>query len=178
MGKIVLIEPHRVLQQAMALPLSAEHEVQIEDAISAAGIGALKGIDLLIVDASALRERNQLSPEVTRAIQGCPIPTLWLEENESSRPPRRDKLAVVMKPIESEAFYSALDGLLSLSTPARERGKVAVSGRQKVEAGKGAKKGKHSEAVQQEAFPFIDLVDVVHERPKSRKQGKARRKSK
>ena len=178
MGKIVLIEPHRVLQQAMALSLSAEHEVEVEDAVSAAGIGSLKGIDLLIVDASALRERNQLSPEVARAIQSCPVPTLWLEENESSRPPKRDKLAVVMKPIESEAFHSALAGLLSLSAPARERGKVSVSGRQKAEAGKEVKKGQRGEAARQEAFQFIDLVDVVNERRKSKRQGKARRKSK
>ena len=170
MSKVVLIEPHRVLQQAIGVSLLHEHEVQVAESVSAPGIGSLKGIDLLIVDASSLRERNQLSPEVMRAIQSCAIPTVWIEENESSRPPKRDKLAVVMKPIEREAFHSALSGLLSPSGPERGRGKA--------EKGKETRRKGTGGATEQADFPFIDLVDVVEEQPKSKKQAKSRRKSK
>ncbi len=153
MGKILLIEPSKILRQAIALSLFPEHEVQVEEGISASGVGSLKDYDLLIVDGAALRESDQLTPEITRAIQGCKIPTLWLEEDESSRPPKREKLLIVKKPIEKEPFQSALAGLLSPQSVSRK-------------------------APQQEKFEFIDLVDVVEEPTLTRQGRKAPRKPK
>ena len=152
MGKILLIEPHRVLQQAIALYLFPEHDVQVDEGGGASGGAVLDGIDLVIVDASALREKNRLSPELARAIQGSSVPTLWIDENEFADSPKRDKLAVVMKPIESAAFQSALTDLLSGSRPREDRKKAAP---EKLKAHK-AKSGKA------EPEP-IELVEVVEE---------------
>ena len=152
MGKILLIEPHRVLQQAIALSLFPEHDVRVEDGAGASTAAVLDGMDLVIVDAAALRESSRLSPELLRAIQGSPVPTLWIEENESADPPKRDKLVVVMKPIENAAFQSALADLLSGSSP-RQEPKKSAPGEQKIQAAKGEK-------AQPEP---IELVEIVEE---------------
>ncbi len=178
MGKIVLVEPHKVLQQAIALSLFPEHEVQVEETVSASGIAALQGIDLLIVDAAALRDSDRLSPEIARAIQSSPIPTVWIDEDEAARAPKRDKLAVVIKPIESAGFQSVLASLLSPSSPRKERKKAPVSGEQKAERDRGAGKKGRVEAGEQSAFQFIDLVDVVEEEPPPPEKRKSPRKPK
>jgi len=154
MGKILLIEPHRVLQQAIALSLFPGHDVRVEDGAGASTAAVLDGMDLVIVDAAALRASGRLSPELARSIQGSSIPTLWIDENESADPPKRDKLAVVMTPIENAAFQSALADLLAYSSPQQERKKAALSGEQKAQKGKSK--------VKTEGEP-IELVEIVEE---------------
>ncbi len=178
MGKILLIEPSKILRQAIALSLFPEHEVQVEEGISASGVGSLKDYDLLIVDGAALRESDQLTPEITRAIQGCKIPTLWLEEDESARPPKREKLLIVKKPIEKEPFQSALAGLLSPQSVSRKAPGSLVSVSGEAKRPKVAAKKSRAEAPQQEKFEFIDLVDVVEEPTLTRQGRKAPRKPK
>ena len=158
MGKILLIEPHRVLQQAIALSLFPEHDVRVEDGAGASTAAVLDGMDLVIVDAAALRESSRLSPELARAIQGSSIPTLWIDENESADPPKRDKLVVVMKPIENATFQSAVADLLSGSRP-RQEPKKAAPGEEKTQATKGEK-------AQPEP---IELVEIVEEESSAEK---------
>lgn len=177
MGKILLIEPYKILQQAVALSLSSDHEVQVEENIKASDIATLKDIDLFIVDAGALRERNQLSAEFSRAIQNCPLPTVWLDEEESSRPPKRDKLAAVMKPIEKEAFQAAVAGLLAPPSSPREWSKTALPPAPKEKGAKGRGKKQPARAPEQPSLQFIDLVEVVEE-PVPKPEGKLGRKPK
>jgi hypothetical protein len=146
MGKIFLIEPHRVLQQGIALSLFPEHDVQVAETADPSAIGALKEIDLLIFDAAALRESDKLSLEMTRAIETSPVPVVWIDDGDSSHP-QRDKLAVVLKPIESGALQSAVAGLLAPASAPKER---------KTPTRK-AKAGREPE--------LIDLVEVVEEEP-------------
>jgi len=177
MGKVLLIEPQRILGQAISLSLFPEHEVQVAEEWSGGAAASLKEYDLLIVDGVALRESNQLTPEVTRAIQSCKTPTVWLEEDESQRQPKRDNLVVVKKPVEREAFQAALTALLSPDKGRKERIPVAP-GRTRVDAGKTAVRKKSAEAPRQAAFQFIDLVDVVEEQPAPRAGKKPARKPK
>jgi hypothetical protein len=164
MGKILLIEPHRVLQQAIALSLFPGHDVRVEDGAGWAIAAAFDGMDLVIVDAAALRAGSRLSPELARAIQGSSIPTLWIDENEFADPPKRDKLAVVMKPIENAAFQSAVADLLSGSPPRQEQ-KKAVPVEEKTQAAKGEK-----------AKPEpIELVEIVEEESSAEKSETAKK---
>ncbi len=165
MGKILLIEPQSILRQAISLFLFPEYEVQVKERISSAEVGSLTDCDLLILDGAALRESDQLTLEVVRAIQGCKTPTLWLQEDDSSEPPERDKLTTVKKPIEREAFQSALASLLSHKGPAT--GKAAPSA---IKTSEGARPNdalnkSHAEASSQGNLQFIELVDVVEEQP-------------
>ncbi|MEE9611069.1 MAG: hypothetical protein V3W19_07445 [Desulfatiglandales bacterium] len=139
------------MKQAISLFLFSHHEVQDESSSQATDIDALKEYDLLIVDGSALRDRNQLTEEFTRTVQHCGTATLWLEEDESQRPLKREKLLFVKKPIEREKFLSALNSLLSFKTLKKARvGDVASRER------KGQK---------QKEPEFIELLDVVDEQP-------------
>jgi DNA-binding NarL/FixJ family response regulator len=147
MSKIFLLEPHRVLQQAIALSLFPEHDVQVAEAAGAAAIDALKDdIDLVIVDAAALREGDKLSAEMNRAIEASPVPIVWIDDGDSPHP-KRDKLAVVLKPIESGALQTALADLLAPANAHKER---------KASPRKG-KAGSDPE--------LIDLTEVVEEEP-------------
>jgi hypothetical protein len=163
MGKIVLIEPRKVLQQAIALSLFPEHDVQVKETVDAAEINAFHDIDLLVVDAAGLRENEKLSPEINRAIQDSKVPTMWIEEGESNHPPKREKLAVVMKPIDSAAFQSALTILLSPSSAKKEPQKKAAPAEQKAEKSKGGAKKVARGTAEQSAADLIDLVEVVEE---------------
>src|SRR5258706_13288930 len=107
MGKVVLIEPHKVLQQALALSLFPAHEVRVEQTLAAPALSELGEVDLLIVDAAALAEKNQLPPELVRAIGGSAVPTLWIDEPDSARAPGREKLVVAGKPNQGPAWQAA-----------------------------------------------------------------------
>lgn len=177
MGKILLIEPQKILRQAIGLALFPDHEVKVEEDI-ARDIGSSKDYDLLIVDGAALRESNRLTPEAIRVIQSCKTPTLWLEEDPASHTIKRDKLVVLKKPIERETFQSALNGLLPSPAQSRERSGSLVAAAGKGSAAKAAARKKPGEASDQSAFQFIDLVDVVEEEPPSKQRKKSPRKSK
>ena len=177
MGKILLIEPHKLLQQAISLALFPDHEVTVEENI-APHVGSFKEYDLLIVDAAALRESRGLTPEAVRAVQGCKIPTLWLEEEPASQTLKRDNLIVVRKPIERESFHSALTGLLSSGGPARGRNSSLAASTAAEDIAKEESKKKPAKSAEQSAFQFIDLVDVVEEQSPPKQGKKAPRKSK
>ncbi len=149
MGKILLIEPDRILKQAISLFLFSHHEVQDGASSQATDIAALKEFDLLIVDGSALRDKNQLTEEFIQTIQRCGTSTLWLEDDESQRPFEREKLLFVKKPIERETFLSALNSLLSSKTL------------KKAGAGDVGSRGRTGE--KQKEPELIELLDVVDE---------------
>jgi len=119
MSKILLFEPYRVLQQALALSLFPEHEVRVKDSIDAAALGALTDVDLLIIDGPALRDAGLLTADVLSGIENAAMPTLWIGESESA--PKTDRLAVIAKPIESAALQSAVAGLLSSGSADRKK---------------------------------------------------------
>src|SRR3989338_4611112 len=176
MGKILLIEPQKILQQAISLFLFPEHEVRVEDEAGAA-VSSFQDYDLVIIDGDALRERNRLTPEVLRAIQGCKTPTLWLEEEAASQAPKRDKLVVVKKPLEKGALEAAVGDFLSPGL-SRDRGGTATPAPGRGGAAKGVSKKKPVEQTEQSAFQFIDLVEVVDEEAPPKQGKKAPRKSK
>ena len=151
MGKVLLIEPDRILKQVIILFLFSLHEVQDEASSQAANTDALKEYDLLIVDWSALQDRNQLTEEFIQTIQHCGTSTIWLEEDESQRPFKREKLLFVKKPIVRETFLSALNSLLSPRTLKK--------------AGAGDVASRERKGEEQKEPELIDLLDVVDEQP-------------
>jgi DNA-binding response OmpR family regulator len=149
MSKILLIEPERILKQAITLFLFPEHEVE-ETSSQSADSSTLKEYDLLIIDGSALRDRNHLTQEFTRTVQGSDTPTVWLGEDESSLPFAREKLLFIKKPIEREEFLAAMDSLISPETPRKSGGD-----------GSGPRDGQKQTKGEQKDAQFIELEDVV-----------------
>ncbi len=161
MSKILLIEPYKMLRQAISLSLTPEHEVQVDEGLSSDRIGSLDNYDLLIVDAAALRERGRLTAEVAGDIQACKAGVLWLEDDESSEAPKRDKLVRIRKPIEKGTFQAALSGLLSSEGVPKPETALGTAETPKPGRHEKAMDKKRAEVSDQTAFEFIDLVDVV-----------------
>jgi hypothetical protein len=178
MSKILLIEPDRVLRQAIALSLFPDHDVNLPEKAQGSGMESLDDYDLIVVDGAALREGGPVPAELSRAIQSSTTPTIWLEEDETSRPVKRENLVVVKKPIEREPFQTAVNNFLSPSQSGRGDASATQSAAQQREGtpAKATKKAR-AEDPQQPTLQFIELVDVVEdapdvktERPGSKKQ--------
>lgn len=165
MSNIVLIEPYRILQQAIALSLAQEHKVQVRESITGAELQALKECDLLVIDAASLAEMKLLTPELVRMMQGSETPMLWLEDEKSLDRPKREKFQVLKKPLEQKVFKEAVGNLLA--PPKRSEHEAQD---QKPNTGtKGSSRNEEQKEIskdsEQPSFNFIDLVDVVGETP-------------
>jgi hypothetical protein len=155
MSKVLLVEPHKVLQQALALSLFPEHDVKVEEAIDAAGVAGLADVDLLIIDAAALREKGRLTAELQRAVEASKLAILWIDGEKG---PKGDRLAAVATPIDGATLQNAVTALLTgavVKAPAKKRAQP--------EGG-----GKTPTREDAEAQP-IELVDVVEEEPEKTK---------
>jgi hypothetical protein len=154
MSKILLIEPHKVLQQALALSLFHEHEVRIEESIDAAGVAGLADVDLLIIDAAALREKSRLTPELLRAVEATKLAILWIDGENA---PKGKRLAAVATPADAATLQNAVTALLTgatIKTPAKKRSQPESV----------------AKAAAEQAVPQpIELVDVVEEEPENAK---------
>jgi hypothetical protein len=178
MSKILLVEPQKILRQAISLALFQQHDVQVEKSLEASQLASLNDYDLLIIDGAALREGKQLNAEITCAIQGCKTPTLWLEEVGASQAPKREKLLVVRKPIEREPFQSAVEGFLSGETSPKKGARPSSPVLGAKPAGLKRETRKAGASPEQGSFGFIDLVDVVEENASPRQEKKPAKKSK
>src|ERR687898_3644805 len=108
MSKILVVEPYKILQRAIAVSVFPEHEVQITDDLPEMNAFEQRSYDIVVIDAGALRERNTVG-DLNRRVEGWRIPTIWLEETISTVVPTRDKLVVLRKPILKNDLLSALD---------------------------------------------------------------------
>ncbi len=156
MEKVLLIEPQNIPRQAISLFLFPEYEVEVKEAIGPVEAGLLSGYDLLIIDGSALQEKGQLVPETMRAIEVSDVPMLWLQEDDSCQPPKRDRVAIVKKPLERNVLQSAMaDVLLQKGNRTAESSGHGES--------KDKPSGSRAEPGAQANPEFIELVDVVEE---------------
>lgn len=167
MGKVLLIEPGRILRQVISLALFPAHEVEAVETLDPARLSG-GDYDLVIVDGDSLGAQTSAT-EVARRIEASKTPTLWLQEESDPTARERPGRVVLRKPLERAAFLAAVDELLA-GEDASARAGAAVKGT--------AAGGVEAEPGVPEAAPApIDLVEVVDEGPK--RQGKrARQKSK
>ena len=106
MSKILVVEAHRMLQQAIALALFPEHEIKIASAIPESS--ALKDFDAVIVDLGPLGEPNEAFAQGVRAVQSWKVPTVWVRGSSHGPTPQRENLIPINMPIEKEVLLSAL----------------------------------------------------------------------
>ncbi|HEU4341613.1 MAG TPA: hypothetical protein VFU31_08590 [Candidatus Binatia bacterium] len=164
MSKILVIEPHRILQQAISLSLFPDHEVQIMASMPDAALP--KEFDLVILDAASLRAKDALGSATSRWLQNWGGPVVWLDHDDGESKPQREKLIVIQSPLNKERLLAAVAESLGLLSPANssvaiEPGKDSAAGRKKRVA-----RARETDAVaEQENVAFIELVDVVDEEP-------------
>jgi DNA-binding NtrC family response regulator len=153
MGKILVIEPQRVLQQAIAMALHSDNDVELTDAIPESL--NVKEFDAVIVDAASLRERSGLGAQAVRTIEAWQLPTIWIDDDGSEQAPNRDKFVILKQPVSREALLASLGKCLKpleAKTAAAERETDSTKS-----------------ATSNEPEKFIDLVDVVEEEPANQK---------
>ena len=175
MSKILIVEPHKMLQKAMALIFFPDHEVKLVGHVPNS-IAAIKTYDAVLVDAGALREVNALTQQTTRAIQSWVTPTIWMDDNPA-KAPKRNKLLALKKPVGRNELISSLAKCLGTRIQARPR-IVEVSESGNSEAVKTPAKGAPSLAVAKKHRPIIELVDVVEKTPARKVPKRSRRKNK
>ena len=106
MSKILVVEPHRMLQQAIALALFPEHEVKIVSAIPESS--ALKDFDAVIFDLKSLGESAGGAEAAIRAVQSWKVPTVWVQGSSHEPTPQRENLIPIIAPIEKDVLLSVL----------------------------------------------------------------------
>jgi hypothetical protein len=174
MSKILVIEPRKILQQALRLALCPDHEVELDANLSDKEPAAVKDYDLAIIDAASLREANVSSAQVLRAVQAWKIPKIWIDDDERAQAPGLEKLVVLAKPIEKETLQSAVATCLGVSLPGKQNG----TGRRPAKGTTGFAGTTASDSDTTAGPPIIDLVDVVEESPERKSQGRRQRKTK
>jgi hypothetical protein len=117
MSKILVVERHRMLQQAIALALFPEHEVKIGSAIPESS--ELTGFDAVIVDVGSIGESDGDFEPAIRAVQSWKVPTVWVQGSSHGPTPQRENLIPINTPIEKEVLLSALAECLGV--PSREK---------------------------------------------------------
>jgi hypothetical protein len=107
MSKILVVEPYKILQRAIAVSFFPEHQVHVTEQVPEMSALEQRSYDVAIVDAAALREKNAAG-DLNRCLQDWSIPTIWLEENNPAAAPVRDKFVVLRKPIVRNDLLAAL----------------------------------------------------------------------
>jgi hypothetical protein len=159
MSKILIVEPHRMLQQAIALSFFPDHEVKIAEGLPDSGAAAVEDYDVVVIDAAALRESSSLAPQMAQAIQSWPVPIIWLESEEEPAVIIREKLVVLRRPIAREPLFAALALCLGRSAATPNTKRTETDKESKTHAEAAASK---SASIEQEPN-VIDLVEVVEE---------------
>ena len=127
MSKILVVEPHRMLQQAIALALFPEHEVKIVSAIPESS--ALKDFDAVIFDLKSLGESAGGAEAAVRAVQSWKVPTVWVQGSSHEPTPQRENLIPIIAPIEKDVLLSALAECLGIISKEKRLDKTTGSSR-------------------------------------------------
>jgi DNA-binding NtrC family response regulator len=177
MGKILVIQPHRMLQQALVLALFPDHEVQAIESLPESS--AVKDFDAVIVDAGSLVESGGAAAQGIRAVQSWTVPTVWVEGVQSAQPPKRDKLVAVRRPITRDALQSAVAECLELASTSKRNGPVTAQSQEDRMAGKAKAKeqmtGGISEPAEARVIELVDVVEAGPERGMKPTQGKKKK---
>jgi DNA-binding NtrC family response regulator len=155
MSKILIVEPRRMLRQAMALILAPDHELRFVADISAVEDHPIAEYDVVVVDVVSLREQNSLGVQEISVLQDADVPTLWIEDRDTQSAPKAGKFVIIQRPIEGKALLSAVAECLNLTPPNGE-----TFTQQKTNAAKTQPGRKESVAG---GAQVIELVDVVEE---------------
>jgi hypothetical protein len=157
MSSIVIIEPYKMLQQALVLALPVGHRVRVMETLPQAA--ALAGVNAVIVDAAALSEKGTPAARGLNAIEAWQIPTLWIEADGTPGPPARQGLVILRKPVRRDELQKAVAeclGLTGVDKPGAATAPAKFTQTRKASRPQGAAKASAEPAI-------IELVDVVEE---------------
>ncbi len=156
MSMILVIQPHKMLQHAMALSLFPQYQTRMTDVVPA--LGEIKDVDAVVVDAASLRETHRLTAETVVSLQNWAVPMVWIDSAGSTLVPKREKLVVIERPIARQSLEKAVAECLGESP----KDNIPVREEQESSTDHAAAREKIAQA------DVIELVEVVQEAPKGK----------
>lgn len=160
MSRILVIQPHRMLQHAFSVALFPEHEVQVVERIPDAA--RLKDIDLVIVDAVALRQRDLLAEHELGEVQSWKTPTIWID-NDDAQIPTREKLLLLQGPSGKDLLVRAMAECLGTPGSGKQAANPLKSGAPGRTATTETTTPQGATAASNAEENLIELVEVVEE---------------
>jgi hypothetical protein len=161
MDTILVIQPHKMLQHAIALSLFPQYQTRMTSVIPE--FGEIKDVDAVIIDAASLRETHGLTAQAMVSLQAWKVPMIWIDTGDSSLVPTREKLVVVKRPISRQSLQKAVAECLGESAKTIRKGSAPA---------RDQKERPTVHAVVNEKIvkaEVIELVDVVQDAPKRKK---------
>jgi DNA-binding NarL/FixJ family response regulator len=160
MSRILLIEPHPMLRYAFIVALCLEHQVEIAEHVPEQC--ALKEMELVIVDAAALRGRNALAASELSAVRSWKVPTIWIDDDADAQAPARESLLRFTAPLDKEALRKVIaQGLAKVDLLSRTDSKPRSQAESPAAAKGQPTETKSSPSNTNAANRFIELTDVV-----------------
>ena len=162
MSRILVVQPYKILQHAIASALFPEHAVQTMEKFPEADPSSRA--DLVIIDAGALRERGLLAAGDVRAMQSWQIPVIWIDADasvEEGLAPNRLFLTPRMK--RDELRSAVTEGLRSSLEPPADKPAARVS--KSPSAKKTTADPKPDSSIADTDKNIIELVEVIEEMP-------------
>ncbi|MGH7794361.1 MAG: hypothetical protein ACREQ2_05635 [Candidatus Binatia bacterium] len=164
MSRILVVQPSKMLQQAFAFALAAEHQIQVTEKIPESQ--AAPEADLAIVDADALRDGDAAAMRRLNAIRSWRIPIVWIGAETPPAEPAASKFVQLTPPLDRESLKKALADCLGSPTSAPSRQSPSTPKSPAASASKETKpKGPQRNAVAADDKEVIELVEVVDEQP-------------
>ena len=150
-----------MLRYAMVVALTPDHGIQFFDSLPESS--ALAEFDAVIVDAATLRLAETPPPLFdSKAIEHWQVPTLWIDDMETSVPAARANWINLRPPVQRDQLLKALfeclnppGGVPPAARKLEQRAAMPVKAR--------AKKSQEAAAVPPAAANVIELVDVVED---------------
>ena len=161
MNTILVIQPHKMLQHAIALSLFPQYQTRMSPVIPESG--EIKDVDAVIIDAASLRETHGLTAQAMVSLQGWKVPMIWIDGGESTLAPTREKLVVVRRPIGRQSLQNAVAECLGESSETVRKGSALAQHQEERPTAHAVVNEKIVKA------EVIELVDVVKEAPKRKK---------
>ena len=155
MSKILIVQPFRMIQQAMALCLTPEHEVRVTDGLPA--IEFVKDCNLVIIDSAAIDSLRDIASQLPAT------PVLVVERGNDSAAGFSSAVATLHEPITRDNLRSAVRRLVTADQPcpASPPDEVKTGGSQS--RSRAARSGGHKQTGHKDSSNVIELVEVVDE---------------
>jgi hypothetical protein len=161
MNTILVIQPHKMLQHAIALSLFPQYQTRMTPVIPDSG--EIKDVAAVIIDAASLRETDGLTAQAMASLEGWKGPMIWIDSGESLLVPTRERLVVVKRPIGRESLQKAMAECLGESSKTVRNGGAPAPDREERSTAQAVGNEKIAKA------EVIELVDVVQDAPKRKK---------
>lgn len=165
MAKILLIQPHKMLQQAIVLALFPEHHVKVSEKIPEAEPGG--EVDLVIIDHAALCERDAAVTGDFRAVESWRLPVIFIGPAAVDDKATSKKRRQLNMPFQRDDLRTAVADSLGSGDQRRSRSRKSplLSSASPVPAMEKTSAAESGGIIPDNGKEVIELTDVFEEAP-------------